>query len=63
MFSKVKACLRGNDEAIQKVDERGVIDFVEAAFSTVKKIYLDGMNMLHTLTRNKLYIEITTSLA
>ena len=34
MFSKVKACLRENDEAIQ-MDERGVIDFVEAAFSTV----------------------------
>ena len=25
MFSKVKACLRENDEAIQKVDERGVL--------------------------------------
>ena len=35
MFSKVKACLRENDAAIQKVDERGVTDFIEAAFSTV----------------------------
>ena len=35
MFSKVKACLRENDAAIQKVDERGVTDFVEAAFSIV----------------------------
>jgi transposase len=35
MFSKVKACLQENDAAIQKVDERGVIDFVDAAFSTV----------------------------
>ena len=34
MLSKVKARLRENDAAIQKVDERGVIDFVEA-FSTV----------------------------
>ena len=33
MFSKVKACLR-EDEAIQK-DQRGVIDFLEAACSTV----------------------------
>ena len=37
MFSKVKACLRENDTAIQKVDERGVFDFVEAAFSTVRQ--------------------------
>jgi transposase len=59
MFSKVKACLQENDAAIQKVDERGVIDFVDAAFSTVcKTIYLDGMNMLDTLTRNKMYIDI-----
>ena len=35
MFSKVKACLRENDAAIQKVEERGVTDFVQAAFSTV----------------------------
>ena len=35
MFSKVKACLRENDTAIQNVDERGVIDFVYAALSTV----------------------------
>lgn len=37
MFSKVKACLRENDVAIQIVEERGVTDFVEAAFSTVSQ--------------------------
>ena len=35
LFSKVKACLRENDAAIQEIDQRGLTDFVEAAFSTV----------------------------
>jgi hypothetical protein len=30
----VKACLRENDSAIQKSDQKGLIDFVETAFST-----------------------------
>ena len=42
--------------AIQKVDERGVTDFVEAAFQLlVKKTYLDGMIMLDTL-RTKVHL-------
>ena len=55
MFSKVKACLR-EDVAIQKVDERGVTYFVEAAFQLlVKKTYLDGMIILDTL-RTKVHL-------
>ena len=42
MFSKVKACLRENDAAIQRVDERGVTDFVEAAFSTISQEVIFG---------------------
>ena len=34
LFSKVKACLKENDEAIQAADESAVVDFVRAAFST-----------------------------
>ena len=34
LFSKVKACLKENDEAIQAADESAVVDFVHAAFST-----------------------------
>ena len=37
MFSKVKACLWENDAVIQKVEERGVTDFVEATFLTVSQ--------------------------
>ena len=32
LFSKVKACLKENDEAIQAADESAVVDFVRAAF-------------------------------
>lgn len=35
LFSKVKMCLRENDTSIQKTEESGVIDFVEAAFAIV----------------------------
>jgi len=35
LFSKVKACLKENNEAIQAADERAIVDFVRAAFSTV----------------------------
>ena len=34
LFSKVKACLKENDEAIQAANENVVVDFVRAAFST-----------------------------
>ena len=34
LFSKVKVCLKENDEAIQAADESAVVDFVCAAFST-----------------------------
>lgn len=34
LFSKVKVCLKENDEAIQAADESAVMDFVHAAFST-----------------------------
>ena len=34
LFSKVKVCLKENDEAIQAADESAVVDFVRAAFST-----------------------------
>ena len=34
LFSKVKICLKENDEAIQAADESAVVDFVRAAFST-----------------------------
>ena len=34
LFSKVKACLKENDEAIQAADESAIVDFVRAAFST-----------------------------
>ena len=35
LFSKVKACLKENDAIIQRIEEKGIIDFVEAAFSTI----------------------------
>ena len=34
LFSKVKACLKENDEAIQAANESAVVDFVRAVFST-----------------------------
>ena len=34
LFSKVKACLKENDEAIQAADGSAVVDFVHDAFST-----------------------------
>ena len=37
LFSKVKACLKENDAAIQRIEEQGIIDFVQAAFSVVSK--------------------------
>ena len=42
MFSKVKACLRENDMAIQSIDQTGVVSFVEAAFSTVNQRDIHG---------------------
>ncbi len=35
LFSKMKACLRENDEAIQSVRENAIPDIVQAAFATV----------------------------
>ena len=35
LFSKVKACLKENDKAIEHADEKTLIDFVYAAFSSV----------------------------
>ena len=34
LFSKVKVCLKENDEAIQADDKSAVVDFIRAAFST-----------------------------
>ena len=34
LFSKVKVCLKENDEAIQAADESAVVDFICTAFST-----------------------------
>ena len=34
LFSKVKICLKENDETIQAADESAVVDYVRAAFST-----------------------------
>ena len=42
MFSKVKTCLRENDFPIQSVDEKGVIDFIEAAFTTITENDIEG---------------------
>jgi len=35
LFSKVKACLKENDKAIEHADEKTLMDFMYAAFSTV----------------------------
>ena len=42
LFSKVKTCLRENDLPIQSANERGVMDFVEAAFTTITVDDIEG---------------------
>ena len=42
LFSKVKICLRENDLPIQSATERGVVDIVKAAFTTITEDDIEG---------------------